>query len=207
MTTHVDQPWSFLLGGPRTSNPLPSGPGQRTLTDRALDFLDMIPPWAQSDPNIQAAIQVMSNECDRIDAALEDAVAMFFPQLADRYLYLWEASLGLSQYPEGLSLIQRQQRVLAFLFRRLNSVPGSAWVQNVTLLIGPTWTWTRHTPGSGTGPPADTIQINLPYASSSPQATDLAALLETITPANIEITINFGDGFVVQQSQIQSQII
>lgn len=173
----------------------------RVLTDRALDFLDMLPPWTHGDPNIQAAIQVMSNEVERIDAKMEEVVNGYFPFLADQYLYLWEASLGLATNL-SLSVTQRQMRVLAFLQRMHNSVPGSTWVTNVTALIGTTWTWTRHPTGSV---PVNTLQINLPYTSTSPQATDLIALLRILTPAEVDIVINYGDGFIIEQSQIEIQ--
>lgn len=176
----------------------------RVLTERAMEFLDMIPPHVTGDPNIQAAVQAMSNECDRIDAAVSDVIAGYFPHLAVKYLYLWEASLDLGT-PVGLTVIQRQVRVLAFLQEHRNTVPASAWVANVTALIGPTWTWTRHTPGSGSPPPANTIQLSVPFGSGAAAASDLRKLIEIMTPANTAILIDYGTGFLVEDSQIEEQ--
>jgi uncharacterized protein YmfQ (DUF2313 family) len=159
----------------------------------------------RDDPDIQGAFLAMANEVDRLDAAIADVVTNYFPQLAADYLYLWEAHLGISVNPTGLSVAQRQQRVMSFVALRTNSVPGRAWVKNVTALLGPGWTWTRHTPGSSSGVAAHTIQINLPYVAGSAQATDLIALLEKMTPANTQIVINYGSKFIVQESQIQFQ--
>lgn len=177
----------------------------RVLTDTCMELMDTIPPWAREDPDVQAAFQVMSNEVDKLDAAITNVVANYFPQLAADYLHLWEARLGISVRPVDLSVSQRQQRVLAFLMLRTNAAQGRTWVTNVTMLIGPTWTWERHTPGSSTGVPADTIQLNLPYAEGSSKAADLIRLLRISTPANTDLVVNYGEGFIVQESQIGYQ--
>lgn len=192
--------WPGLL---KVFNTQPS----RDLTDTARARLDDIPPWATQDYDIAGAIQAMSNEVDRIDAVMDEIVNTFFPQLATDYLYLWEASLGIAMYPEGLTTAQRQQRVLAFYLQRYNKVPGSSWVQSLNVLLGPGWSWTRHIPHAVGGVGTHTILITLPFAVDSAQANDLVALIELITPANTFIDVAYGVGFIIQQSLIQSQPI
>lgn len=176
----------------------------RQLTPTTCSMLDMIPAWARGDPDIQAAMLAMSNEVDRINQRIQDAIEGYFPQLASTYLYLWEASLGLSQNPEGLTVLQRQQRVLGFLAQRANLSSGASWVQAVTLLLGTGWTYSRY-PDENT--PRNTLTINVAYVEGSPRASDLIALLQIITPANTELFINYGQGFIIEQSQIQEQIL
>lgn len=172
----------------------------RVLTDNALALLDDLPPWFQDDPNVQAAISVMSNEVDRCEAMIEEVINMFWPFLAEQFLYLWEAALGISVNPAGQNIAQRQARAAAFYLQRVNRTYGSSWVQAVTALLGPGWSWER---AGDSGTPAHTIRITLPYQANSAQSNDLITLLDMLTPANTVIEVIYGHGFIIQQSGIQ----
>jgi len=172
----------------------------RTLTDYQLEMLESIPPWMHSDPDIQAAFTAMTNELELIQASVQDVMDTYFPQFSERFLYLWEASLGLTVNPTGLSTAERQARVLAYAWQRHDRVPGQTWVANVTALIGPAWTWKRYPDG---GTPLHTITIT--FTGDPDSGDELLAALRQITPANTVLVLDYGTGFVIQQSHIQSQ--
>lgn len=175
----------------------------RVLTPRTEEMLDMIPPQFRGSPNIQGAFLAMANELDRIDKGIADLINNFFPQLATSYISIWEAQLGIGIAPSGLTIPQRQVRVLAAILSARNDASGGSWVENITALIGPGWTFKRWTPPSGTTPPVNHIEIKFPFSGTSGQYEDLLHLMEKETPANTELIINTGSGFIVQSSQIQ----
>lgn len=182
----------------------PGGEGVRGLTARTLEMLDMIPPQFQGSFYIQAAFLAMSNELDRIDAKVSEIIDTFFPQLAGEFIYLWEAQLKIGE-AHLLTIPQRQLRVMATMIATRRDSSAEAWVNNVTALIGPNWTYRRFEPPGGEHPPGHTIEVEIPYKENSPQASDLIQLLQKIAPANTDFIIDYGTGFVVEQSQIQAQ--
>lgn len=138
----------------------------RTITANAQALIDLLPYFERHAPEIVGTISALSNEVDRLDAAVTSVLNNLFPQTADVYLDFFEQLLGLSVNPPDKTLTQRRQSVLAFLQAIRNSGSGLSWEQNITRLIGTNWSYTEY--------PGTEIEVLVPF-----QAALLAPTLVT----------------------------
>lgn len=116
----------------------------RVLSARALDLLEDFPPFMQGSKDIQAAVDAMAREVDRLDSARAEVSDNFFPQTGDGMLDRWESLLGLSVNPPDKTLDQRRTSVLAFMQKIRGDGSGLDWQDNLTALIGNGWTYSEH---------------------------------------------------------------
>lgn len=177
-----------------------------TLTPRAQELLDDMPPYWHADPTARAVIQAFASEAQRIEetaAAIRDAV--FPSQAADTpvlngsatvaILSMWEMLLDLPMNPAGVTTAERRSKVLARIQKR-NSGAGSDWIAALTASLG-TLSWT-HTEGPG----SYQVTIRIPYGTGSFTAGQVLALARLITPAHIDVTVGYDEGFLVGISAV-----
>lgn len=149
----------------------------------------------------QAVINAQANELQRIeDAAVAVTTAMFPTRSTDvpllngswtaPILSMWETLLNLPVNPSGVSLADRRSKVQAHIQKR-NSGAGSDWVAVLTEGLGPV-AWTHQ---EGPGPYQVTILI--PYVAGSYSAGQVAALARAITPAHLDLSVGYAEGFLV----------
>lgn len=177
----------------------------RVLTDRGRELLADLPPVYRDDPDIQAVITCYGRESERIDDTMVELRNQFFPQLADKLLKAWEALTGTTLEPAALTVEERRQIVLALLRRLRASSAGSEWELNVTVLVGPGWTYEEHVPGDPTSPPENTILIVLPFPPTSDRYAQTEALLRDITPAAWDLIVTFAGGFIQDESRLDQE--
>lgn len=165
-----------------------------------------MPPYWYGDPTARAVVQAYANEAQRIEdtaAAIRDA--MFPSQAADvpvlsgsakaSILSMWEMLLDLPVNPPGVTTVERRSKVLARVQRR-NSGAGSDWIASLTQSLG-TLSWSHQE-----GPGNYQVTIHIPYGSGTFNAGQVLALARLITPAHIDITVGYSEGFLVGISMV-----
>lgn len=170
---------------------------ERVLSERALVMLGDLPPFLRDDPNVQASLQAIADEYDRVQALAEEIRRTRFPQLADDangFLSQWEWVLGLPVAP-SLSVEQRQSIVLAHL-RKRHASAGKDWETAVQDAFGGTpFAYTE-------GPEPYTIHVVIPFGGTTLSAGRAEALLREITPAHLQIITSYSEGFLIGISRI-----
>lgn len=122
-----------------------------SLADTTERLLDDLPPFMADSYDVQAVVDVVAREVDRIDAAKELLRANFYPQNGQDYLAIWEKTLGLAVNPLDKTLAQRQQTILANLGAVSGDASGLSWQERLDRLIGPGWTYQEYVAPTGTG--------------------------------------------------------
>lgn len=153
----------------------------------------MMPPYYDGERYMEAVINVLAREIERIDEAAATIRREMFPQNAtDKYklLSLWEALMGMPVAPTGISEDVRRQFVLA-RFRGRNSGAGTDWIAAMRQALGDTvWTYQE-------GPGSYQVTIYLAYSADSYNSVQVQNFARAITPAHIEIAVQYNQGFLV----------
>lgn len=182
-------------------------PDPALLTDLGELHRSWLPVALRDSPDHLAVIHPIAKEIERLEATVETVRAQFFPQTADILLKAWEAELGITIEPVGVSVADRRDIVIAFL-RKLRSTPsGSDWVADITELVGSGWSYEEHIPGDAGSPPENTIRIHLPFAPSSTLYARTERLIREITPAHLDLILAFTGGFLLDQSQLDQETL
>lgn len=160
------------------------------ITERMLSYM---PPWFRSDPMVQAILDALGREQQRIADAAEAVGLGLFPQNATdgpygNFLSLWETLLGLPVAPTGVSTENRQAYVLA-AFRGRDVTQGSSWVAAIDLALGGNlWTYQE-------GP--DDYTINIFFSLNEVARWAVEGAIRQITPAHLDAAFGDPEGFIV----------
>lgn len=182
-------------------------PAEAALTDRGRMWRDRLPTKLQRSPDHVAVIHSVTKEIERAEEAIEQVRRQLFPHSADLLLGVYEWMLGITVEPEGVSVEDRQQLVLAQLRKLRSSPEGRDWVANVTALVGPGWSYEEHIAGDPGSPPENTILIHLPFPPASTYYAAAERLIRVITPAHLDLTVTFVDGFKLDESQLDQEAV
>lgn len=186
----------------------------RVLNEKALEWLEAMPPYYSNEPFVQAVVNAVAAEYMRIEAAvntlitqsedlpanpqLDPTVNKAFPHKADdtyRLLGLWELQLGLPVEPVGATLAQRRQQVRAHIQRR-RAHSEEEWFTALTEALGTSlWTYTAVD---------GLVTLRMPFAQQSMPATQVAALARKITPAHLDIAFAYDEGFILDSSPLDT---
>lgn len=158
----------------------------------------MMPPILRRDYNFQAVADVMGSELDLLDVSLDTLERNMFPTLADTFLSLQEAVAGLSANTTD-PIETRRNALLAWLRRMVATGSGLDWEAAITDLVGTTWSYTI--------PSHHTITVSLPYVSSSALAKRAEEYIRSISQAADIINFAYGEGFTLDQSQMDSDLL
>jgi uncharacterized protein YmfQ (DUF2313 family) len=174
--------------------------GVRTplLAEATKRMFEVLPPYYEGDDTMEAILDALGVEIERIDDFLEGFRFKTFPQNADdefRTLGIWESRLGLPVEPAGQTIEQRRDLVLARL-RGRNASSGADWVEALSTAMGGTALNYEE------GPAAYTITIYLPFSSGSYNSVLVQSLARAITPAHLEIAVVFNQGFIVGEGRV-----
>jgi hypothetical protein len=176
------------------------------LSDKAQELLLDMPPYLSDNPLVQSVINSQANEFQRIDdAAAAIRNAMFPSQASDvsilngayvvPILSMWETILGLPVAPVGITTADRVAKVVAHI-RKRNASSGADWVATLTAALG-SFSWSHQE-----GPGAYQVTISIPYISGSYSGAQVLALAKQITPAHLNLTVRYSQGFLVGISQV-----
>lgn len=181
-------------------------PDPAVLTDLGRSMLADLPGFLRDDPDYQGVIHAYAKEIELLEGRLQGMVGEFFAQTAtEKGMRIWEAELQLPIEPAGRTLEERRTIVLAYLARLSGDPSGRSWVENVTQLIGPGWTYVEHDPHDPLGPPEYTLRIHLNLDPGSPRWGDIYRLLREITPAHLELALVGEGGFVLDISHLDEE--
>ena len=174
----------------------------RTLTDTGQRILGDLPAFLQSDPIVLASIDAGATELDRIRDFLIALRTSYFPPTADDtygFLSMWEATLGLPVAPSGLTLDTRRGLVIGHL-RNRHAGEGSAWEEALAkVLENVSYRYIE-------GPGDYQITVTVPYTSGSLAALRLQELIQEITPAHLQVTVAYEQGFLIGISLVGDKI-
>lgn len=165
----------------------------RVLSAITTRMLGYMPPYWSEEPFAQAILSALGNEVQRISDRMDSIRSGFFPQNADdtyKILSLWEEHFGLPVNPVGATLLARQNLVQAH-FQARSASKGSDWVAAMTqAMAGIVWSYEE-------GPAAYTITIFVPWVAGSYTAVQIETFARNITPAHLDVAVEFDTGFIV----------
>jgi hypothetical protein len=165
------------------------------MSERGQELLDLLPPYEQSDPNVQAVQDVVGREFARIEAHRAAMLRTVHPATADDTyggLSLWESTLGLPIAPPGASLDARRSRVKSAL---LATSAGADWEAAIgEAAATESWAYTEE--------PGYLIVITVPWGAGTYQFGSVEQLARRITPAHLNVIVTTGTGFILGQSQL-----
>src|SRR5579862_395391 len=122
-------------------------------------IMDEIQPFMLASKFVQSYLHAVALELGRIEQARQELFMSWFPATSGTVLEFFEQILGLPINSPSLTLAQRRAAVLAFMQAIHSQGTGTEWQATLSQLIGTTWSYEQHTPGSGSGPPAYTILL------------------------------------------------
>lgn len=169
--------------------------------DRAVTWLEGVPPILRDEPDLQAAYYCMAMETDRMEARLEDIRAQLLPSTATVNLPGWEALLRLP----GTGPDEARQAALRLRMAGLAADPsGLNWIDRAQARLGPgvVWTYEEHIPGDGSTPAAQTLRISLPYGGASAEMAAAKQIFREETPAELDLIFVSSDGFLLDSSEM-----
>jgi hypothetical protein len=194
----------------------------RTLSDKAQEWLEMMPPYYSDDLFTQGVLDAMACEYQRIDSAAFLLLAGGFPTREAepehppgdplyesatvdvfRLMAVWENQLGLTVEPVGRTLADRRAHVLAFIARRKASSEAE-WTDGLESTFGP-----LNDPATGwsyrvtRGTLVIRVPVNSPFTLQQ-----VYALARSVTPAHLRVGGAFGvnshEGFYLDRSPLDT---
>lgn len=175
------------------------------LTDGARAILDDMPPVLIEEPDIRAVAQVWARESERMTEKAELVRRQFFVSTADELLGIWETQLGIT-VREGSPRDEREIYLLGALEAITSAGEGHDWEVFVIALAGAA-AYQEHDPDDPDGPPPYTVWVLMPFAPSSDRFAMAERLIRRQTPANTDIVITSVDGFRLDESQMDQELM
>jgi hypothetical protein len=176
----------------------------RKLTPKGIEMLERLPAFMRQDPDVVGTIHVQAKEIERLEERIESIRRNLFPPLSEEMLALWEAIVGTTSNPAGLTVEQRQQQVRAFLQTLLTSASGLQWQRLMVAAVGTSWVWKVHSDESVI-PPLTVVVILASPEASSLHARE-RAFLRRVTQAHVALTVTTGESFVLDESLLDEGV-
>jgi hypothetical protein len=156
-------------------------------------MFDTMPPFYAPDSMLQGIMDALGRELQRFEDYLNDLRFRMFPQNADdkyRTLGMWEMMLGLPVEPTTQTVVQRRALVLARTGGQDVSA-GSDWLAAMNRAMGGTpWSYQE-------GPGSYQVTLLIPFGIASFNSVQVLALARAITPAHIDVAVQYLQGFIV----------
>jgi hypothetical protein len=167
---------------------------QFVVSDKGVEMMKDLPPYFHDDPTLVKLMTAVGNELQRIEDFLNVLRTKMFPAAADDeygILAAYERLYGLPVQPLDASIETRRAILLTAIARR-RAGAGKGWVDMINAVLGgATWTYDENDPSMGK------LTMHLPIDADSYRAGQALALVEFITPANIQLLVNFEGGAAV----------
>jgi hypothetical protein len=156
-------------------------------------MLDRMPDYYSGDRFIEGFEDALGREIQRIWDRSAKIQADFLLQADadDTYgiLSMWELLLDVPVGPP-VSEAERLNNITALLRARQQS-SGASWQDAVNYALqGSPWTYEE-------GPGAYQVTLFVSFSSSSFNSTQIEMLLRKITPAHLDVAVQYNQGFVV----------
>lgn len=156
-----------------------------------------MPPYYLGNSIMEGLLDAVGRELQRVSDR-KDAIQLDFqPSTSpDAFggLQLWELLLGLPVNPP-VSITTRRNLVLATLAAR-GEGSGTAWIDALNKALGGTpWTYQE-------GPSDYAVSIYVPFSSTSFSSTQVGFLARSITPAHLDLLIQYDQGFIIGEGLI-----
>lgn len=185
---------------PGESVPLEGNTRELTARGKKL-LLDYYPIHLQYDPTIQAICNAAAEELRLLESTITVLENNMIPKSAEEHLYLFELMLGLSVNPPNQNIESRRDTVLAFLKRTTLDGSGISWELVANLILGSGWSY------SVGGTRNSVLTVDVANVEDSVAANLIQALLRWITPASMTLNINYGDGFILDASTLDNDLL
>lgn len=182
----------------------------RVLVRKAQEWLADMPPYYADDPYVQGVVNALATEYQRIETAAWQVLSGAFPQRfvdedsplyepsqSDYYrmLALWELQLKLPVEPQGASVEQRRQAILAHIGRRRAS-SEEEWATALRNALGTNlWSYTVEN---------GVVTIRMPFEETSFTAGQVVDLARAITPAHLDVNFGYEEGFILDTSPLDT---
>jgi len=179
----------------------------RQLEGLAADMMDMVPPVLWDVPLYQAVYDALGEQYELLDETIDTLQNNTIPASAEEYLSLYEGFLGITVNPPGATVDERKEVVIAFMQRAIMDGSGLDWIAGADKLIDMSWSYETHddeVPGS---PAAHIIVVKLPYTSGSIAAQLAETFLRSITPAATQINVVYEQGWLLDVSQLDNDLL
>lgn len=176
--------------------------GVRPLTALGQQMVASLPTFLRQSNGYLAVIHAGAREVELLEASIEQVRAQFNPATADLMLGAWEAIVKLPVGGFGATIAQRQARVTQRLQKLLGASEGLEWVQQITDLVGPGWSYLEYLPGDPDSPPPYTVSIALPFPPSGSAYAEALREIREVTPAHLDIRFSSGAGFIWDESEL-----
>lgn len=173
----------------------------RTLTPGARVLMSMIPPFYEREPFMEGIASAEGAEFTRLETDGRLLQRMVFPQNATdlwRLLAFWETQLGLPVEPAHDSVSVRSRRVMSAIRGRA-AFSEIDWFATLSQALGTTgWTYTV----SGL-----TVTIHVPLVETSSAAVQFERLARNATPAHLALLFSYGEGFLLDFSELDTDAL
>lgn len=172
----------------------------------AQEWLDEMPWPLPLDPDVRAVVHCYMREEERKRTKLDEIRAQFSPLTATELgLPWWERVLKITINPEGWTVEQRRDAVVAAL-RKLKARPtGLDQEEMITRLVGPGWTYAEHDPAVVTSPPPGVVRFFLPVPPDGDLYVRFRTLIRGVIEAHLGIEAQFVGGFLFDESQFDEE--
>lgn len=168
------------------------------LSDKTVEMLEDWPPYLAADAQAQGILDPLARELVRVDDTMNEIRTKMLPQnCSDEYrtAAMHERVLELPVEPAGKTLAERRALILAHYRRRYES-GSSFWAEALTESFGTTdWSWHL-----GPGQLAITIKVATLGGTWTAQA--VWQLARGLTPAHLDLYVQYGTGFIIEVSQV-----
>lgn len=182
-------------------------PAEAVLSPLGVEWRSWLPTALRDSPDHLAVLHSVAREVERLEGAVEQVRAQFFPQTADVLLKVYEAQLGITVEPVGQTLADRRATVMAMLRKQRATPAGTDWQENVTRLVGTGWSYQEHDPANAASPPPYTVRVQLPFEPASSNYAQVERLLRDITPAHLDLVVTYSGGFQLDRSQLDQEAV
>lgn len=183
-------------------------PDPAFITPRGQEFLNDLPLILRDQQDFMGIMHANAKEWDRFYARLDSLVAEFLPTSATAVgLPLLEALVGTITDP--MMTAEARRLILAAYFEKIRGGgEGTDWVNSITGLVGPGWTYSEHNPDDPTAqPPPNTILIRLPFPPSSDFYGRTTRFIRALTPAHLEIIVTTMGGFYLDGGRLDLDVL
>ena len=171
------------------------------MTPAGQALLDQYPRAFHGAHLLRAICNAKGEEFVLLDTQLDLLQKNTIPSTAEEFLSLFEAELGISIDNPAMTLVERKDAVIAFMQRAAMTGSSWDWERVATTILGTGWSW------SIGGTNNSELTVLSPDAAGTIRAELAEALLETITPATVLINVTYSEGFILDESLLDEDLL
>lgn len=179
----------------------------RVMSEMGDELLSQIPVFLYHNHQFRAIMNVLGQQFQKLANYIDSIMRNLTPVEADFAMPLFERLVNLPIAPPGLDMEQRRALVLAGFMRVIATGSGIDWVSNMEKLLGSDFEYSEHVNGDPSTPPVHTVAIFIPFDGTSALSAYVEKFARSITPATIHINVTYSDGFILDVSQFDDDLL